>query len=74
MDREQPPRDAVPPAWAYARLALRFGVEQRELHEVFERIKKGAGLPPRAETLVDTEGTVYVRRTGEAIGNLLDEL
>lgn len=71
---DAPPRDALPPSAAYARLVRRFGVGARELHDAFERIKKGAGLPPNARTLVDAEGNVYVERTGEGIGNLLDEL
>lgn len=59
---------------AYARLGRRYGVGEREPHQVFERIKKGAGLPPRSRTLVDDEGNVDGETTGEWIGNLIDEL
>lgn len=73
MAERRPPRGTKPPQAAFKDLIRRFGIPRGELHEALEAIKDSAGLPAPADTCVDSEGNVYIERTGEWIGNLIDE-
>ena len=67
-------RGAKPPKAAYQALARKYNVTEGELSRALHRVKRGAGVPRNADTLVDAEGNVYTQRTGEWIGNLIDEV
>jgi hypothetical protein len=66
------PSGARDPATAYGPLSMRYTSAVAHLHDNFERVKQGAGLPSNASTRVDLTGNVFVTDTGEWIGNVLD--
>ena len=68
-----PPRGAKPPKAAFTDLARRVGVAEHRLTRAFRRIKRSAGLPPDAHTLIDAEGLFYITDTGEWIGYVIDD-
>lgn len=67
-------RGAKPPTAAYPEIARKYNLTERELFRAFHAVKQGAGLPSTADTLVDADGYVYIAKTLEVIGNLLDEV
>jgi RHS repeat-associated protein len=69
----QIPRGSKPPKAAYREIEKETGLSKGELSDALHRIKRGAGLPPTANTRIDSEGNVYDEDTGEWIGNIVDE-
>lgn len=67
------PTGSKPPRQAFRDLERDTGMPRGKLREAFHRIKKDAGLGPSDDTIIDSEGNVYNKDTGESIGNVVDE-
>jgi len=67
------PTGSKPPRAAYRDLEQETGLSRGELSDALHKVKEGAGVPPYANTRIDSEGNVYDEETGENIGNIIDE-
>ncbi len=64
------PTGSKPPRAAYRDLEGETGLTRGELSDALHKIKNDAGVPPYANTRIDSEGNVYDEETGENIGNI----
>lgn len=73
-DRSDPiPRGARSPRASYGELGRKYNRTKRQLSRALHAIKEQAGVAADTDTLVDSEGNVFIALTGEPIGNLRDE-
>lgn len=63
----------VPPNVAFPGISARTGVPVYQPGNGLHKIKDAAGLSGSDDVLVDDDGNVYIRSTGEEIGNVVDE-